>query len=95
MLKMKQLRVKYMAISALFLAIGLILFHKYIELKNIVFDGDGIGIYLLGIEINDRVTNEQVATYEYGFFMASVLCLVVIFIMIYRLVKSKNHIEAV
>lgn len=67
-------KLKYISISILLLVIGLVLFNKYIELKNVVFDGDGIGIYLLDfIEINDKVPNEQVATYANGFLIASVL----------------------
>lgn len=67
--KVVKRKLKYISISILLLVIGLVLFNKYIELKNVVFDGDGIGIYLLDfIEINDKVPNEQVATYANGFF---------------------------
>jgi hypothetical protein len=35
-------------------------------------DGNGIGIYFLGFEINDRVPEKSVPPYAIGFFAASI-----------------------
>ena len=36
-------------------------------------DGNGIGVYFLGLEINDRVLEATIPTYAIGFFIAG-LC---------------------
>ena len=36
-------------------------------------DGNGIGVYFLGLEINDRVSEANISTYAVGFFIAG-LC---------------------
>ncbi|MFS0861173.1 hypothetical protein [Fredinandcohnia sp. 179-A 10B2 NHS] len=40
-------------------------------------DGDGIGVYFLGFEINDSVPEASIPTYAIGFFVASVVSLLV------------------
>jgi hypothetical protein len=76
--------------GSLFFVLSIILFIKFIELRNVVFDGDGIGIYLLGFEINDRVPNGQVITYANGFLIASLLFLIPIIYNSYKSFKQKS-----
>lgn len=42
-------------------------------------DGDGIGVHFLGLEINDRVPEANISTYAIGFFVASVITLLIAF----------------
>ena len=45
-------------------------------------DGDGIGVHFLGLEINDRVPEANIPTYAIGFFVASVITLLVAFVLV-------------
>jgi hypothetical protein len=40
-------------------------------------DGAGIGVYFLGLEINDRVPEANIPTYAIGFFVASFITLLI------------------
>ncbi|RDU38644.1 hypothetical protein DRW41_03525 [Neobacillus piezotolerans] len=40
-------------------------------------DGDGIGVYFLGLEINDRVPEANIPSYAIGFFVASFINLLI------------------
>lgn len=40
-------------------------------------DGDGIGVHFLGIEINDRVPETNIPTYAIGFFVTSLITLLI------------------
>ncbi len=76
--------------AILFLFGAYLLFRAYcinsIYLNGI--DGDGIGIYLLGIEINDRVPTEKVPEYVKGFaLLGSIL---IIAPVINRLFRKKT-----
>ncbi|OCA90373.1 hypothetical protein A8F94_00295 [Bacillus sp. FJAT-27225] len=48
-------------------------------------DGDGIGVYFLGLEINDRVPEANIPSYAIGFFVASFITL---FISLALIVKT-------
>ncbi|KAA0547101.1 hypothetical protein FZW96_14075 [Bacillus sp. BGMRC 2118] len=41
-------------------------------------DGDGIGVYFLGQEINDRVPEENIPTYSIGFLISGLLAILLI-----------------
>jgi len=89
--KVMKKKFKYITISVLFLVMGLALFSKYVELKNVVFDGGGIGIYLLDfIQINDKVPNEQVGAYANGFLITSVLFFIGTLYTLYKSFKQKS-----
>lgn len=84
-------KIKYLLISVLLLIVCLVLFDKYIELKNVVFDGGGIGIYLLNfIEINDKVPNEQVGAYASGFLITSALFFIGTLYTLYKSFKQES-----
>jgi hypothetical protein len=40
-------------------------------------DGDGIGIHFLGLEINDRVPEAKIPSYAIGFFVTSLITLLI------------------
>jgi hypothetical protein len=40
-------------------------------------DGEGIGVYFLGLEINDTVPEAKIPTYAIGFFVASLITLLI------------------
>lgn len=40
-------------------------------------DGNGIGVFFLGLEINDRVLEASIPTYAIGFFIAGVCTLLI------------------
>jgi hypothetical protein len=40
-------------------------------------DGNGIGIYFLGFEINDRVPEKSIPPYAIGFFAASLITMTI------------------
>lgn len=63
--------------SVAFFLITILLVSKGIELWSIGtnIDGAGIGINFLGIEINDRVSEEKIPSYAFGFFITSVFTL--------------------
>jgi hypothetical protein len=47
-------------------------------------DGDGIGIHFLGLEINDRVSEASIPTYAIGFFVASLITMLIAFVLVGR-----------
>lgn len=83
-------RFKFLSFSILSLVVGLGLLKKYFELKELLFDGAGIGIYLGFIEINDRVPNGQVSAYANIFLFISLLFFVVFLYNLYKTVSQKN-----
>lgn len=71
-------------ISLPFINIALKLYH---ELYAEVRDGDGIGLYFLGIEINDKLSYEQIPSYFWGFLTVGLLLIVISFFLFF---KTKN-----
>ncbi|WP_042148314.1 hypothetical protein [Paucisalibacillus sp. EB02] len=57
---------------------GVLLLNKGLDLRSLGtnVDGDGIGVYFLGVEINDRVPEEGISSYAVGFFISSFLALI-------------------
>jgi hypothetical protein len=82
-------RTGFIIITILFFMLSAALFNKHNELKNIVFDGDGIGLYFLGVEINDTVPNEQVATYALRFLIATIISFIVALFSLYISFQKK------
>jgi len=54
-------------LAIIFLILALASFLKFLELQNVVVDGDGIGVYFLCFEINDRVPKEEIPIYAHRF----------------------------
>lgn len=63
--------------SVAFVLITILLVNKGIELWSLGtnVDGAGIGINFLGVEINERVSEENIPSYAFGFFLTSVFTL--------------------
>ena len=56
--------------------VTILLFSTGMNLRSIGpedVDGAGIGVYFLFFEINDRVLTQNIPTYAYGFFVASII----------------------
>lgn len=64
-------------LSTAFALITVLLVNKGIELWSMGtnVDGAGIGIHFLGIEINDRVPEDNIPSYAFGFFITSFITL--------------------
>lgn len=75
------------AISILLIILSMIFIFKSISLLNIVKDGDGIGLYFLGLEINDKLPFEQIPNYSMGFL---VIGFALIFISMGLFVRTQN-----
>jgi hypothetical protein len=55
-------------------------------------DGNGIGIYFLGIEINDRVPEESIPPYAIGLFAAGLTTMTIVIALISKaLIKIKGN----
>lgn len=78
---------KYIFIGIAAFIISLVLFLKFKELRNTVVDVDGIGISLLGFEINDRVTKDKITAYANGFLAAALLMLLPVIYSISKVFK--------
>lgn len=57
---------------------GILLLNKGLDLRSLGtnVDGDGIGVYFLGFEINDSVQEESIPSYAVGFFTSSFFALI-------------------
>jgi ABC-type Na+ efflux pump permease subunit len=64
-------------IVCILILFGVSLLNKGLDLRSLGanVDGDGIGVYFLGFEINDRVPEESISSYAIGFFISSFLAL--------------------
>ncbi|TYS67450.1 hypothetical protein FZC76_12740 [Sutcliffiella horikoshii] len=58
-------------------------------------DGGGIGVYFLGLEINDRVLEANMPTYAIGFFIAGLCTLLISIINLTRLLLRSTSRTAV
>ncbi|MBU9714203.1 hypothetical protein [Evansella tamaricis] len=72
--------------------IGVLSFNKGLELWSLGtdVDGDGIGVYFLTFEINDNVPEENITTYAIGFFIFSILLLIISFVLLIRGFKQRH-----
>ncbi|KKI88457.1 hypothetical protein WQ54_31545 [Bacillus sp. SA1-12] len=64
--------------------ISFLMVNKGLELWSLGtnVDGDGVGIYFLGQEINDKVPKASIPTYAIGFFIASLITLLIAFALV-------------
>lgn len=53
-------------------------------------DGDGIGVHFLGFEIHDRVPEESIPSYAIGFFISSLIALIISIAFAGMNLKSRN-----
>lgn len=66
-------------IAGVLILFGVLLLNKGLELWSLGtdVDGDGIGVFFLGFEINNRVPEESILSYAIGFFISSLVALIV------------------
>ena len=74
--------------SIIIFSISVYLLFKAVSLFNFQRDGDGIGIYIFGLELNDRVLNEQVPKYSFSFLVIGLILVIISAIAYY---KSKTY----
>lgn len=70
--------------SVIILVVSIYFLFKAITLFNVVKDGDGIGITLFGLELNDRVPYEQVAQYSWSFLIIGAILIIISVITHYK-----------
>jgi hypothetical protein len=79
---------KFKYYSAIILSAAIYFIFKAVSLFNFIRDGDGIGITLLGLELNDTVPYEQVPQYSWAFLIIGVILIGISIIIQY---KSKAY----
>ncbi len=85
---------KLLYLSITLLAISLPFIYKGINLFREIpmVDGDGIGLYFFGLEINDTLLTEEIPVYAWGF-LGVAITLIVLSAMAYGLsfyIKGKK-----
>ncbi|MEH7382627.1 hypothetical protein V7138_19340 [Bacillus sp. JJ1533] len=66
-------------VALILMVFTILLFKNGIDLWSLGtnVDGAGTGIYFLGLEINDRVREENIPLYSIGFFISSIVALII------------------
>lgn len=75
-------KIKYY--SAIILAISVYFLFKALALFNVVRDGDGIGITIFGLVLNDRVPYEQVPQYSWSFLVVGAILMAISAVTLYK-----------
>lgn len=83
-------KTKYILIGSAAFIMSLILYFKFTELRNMVVDGDGVGISLLGFEISDSVPNDKITAYANGFLATALVILLPVIYCINNVSKQKS-----
>ncbi|RZT23469.1 hypothetical protein [Fictibacillus sp. BK138] len=86
------------AIGLVFSFIGVLLLTKGLSLRAIgaeSIDGDGIGVYFLGMEISDRVPTADIPTYANSFLGTGVILLLLAVSLFVILLKEKNTFKPI
>ncbi|MGM7702799.1 hypothetical protein ACSVDE_13805 [Pseudalkalibacillus sp. Hm43] len=81
-------------LPVLFVGLSILTVLKGLELHSYGtnVDGQGIGVYFLFFEINDRVPENDIPAYAYGFFLSSLAALLVaIGLFFNRYLKLKHE----
>jgi hypothetical protein len=80
-------------LSIFFVFISILMIIKGIDLWSLGtnVDGNGIGIHFLGLELNDRVPEISIPKYAIGFFITSILPILIAFVLVGEtFIKSNN-----
>jgi CRISPR/Cas system-associated protein Cas10 (large subunit of type III CRISPR-Cas system) len=75
-------------VSILFIAKALDLYNRF---YNEVRDGDGIGLYFYGFEINDKLLYEQIPFYLWSFLAIGILLIIFSVILFIRAKRRKEY----
>lgn len=86
-------RLRFIAMIIFVISIPFILkaLDLYNRFYNEVRDGDGIGLYFLGIEINDKLPYGQIPIYLWSFFIIGILLMVFAVILFIRAKRRKEY----
>jgi hypothetical protein len=77
--------------------ITVLLVNKGLDLRALgsEVDGDGIGIYFWGLEINEQVPEESIPTYAIGFLVASLIPMSIAIALIGKKILKIKQITSV
>jgi hypothetical protein len=64
---------------------------KSISLSRMIKDGDGIGLYFLGFEINDKILFEQIPKYSWSFLIIGLVLIFVSVVLFYNTLNYKDQ----
>lgn len=83
---------RWIAAGIIFI-IGVLLFNKGLDLRALGtdVDGDGIGVYFLNIEINDRVQEASIPAYANSFLTSSFVVFLISFSIVGMNVKIRRR----
>jgi hypothetical protein len=83
---------RWIAAFILFL-LGVLLFNKGMDLRSLGtnVDGDGIGLYFLTLEINDKVQEASIPAYANGFFASSFVVFIISFLIVGMSLKYRKN----
>ncbi|GAA0344355.1 hypothetical protein GCM10008967_38440 [Bacillus carboniphilus] len=78
-------------IAVVLILLAILFFNKGLELRALGanVDGDGIGVHFLAFEINDRVPEESIPSYAIGFFISSIVAIIISIILVGMNLKSR------
>ncbi|MFS1515816.1 hypothetical protein [Bacillus sp. SM2101] len=79
-------------IAGVLLLFGVLLFTEGLNLLSLGtdVDGDGVGVFFLGFEINDRVAEDRILSFAIGFFISSLVAIIVAVAFILTNLKYRN-----
>jgi hypothetical protein len=86
------------AIGIIFSLLGVLLLIQGRSLRAMgaeAIDGDGIGVYFLGMEINDRVAGADIPTYANGFLGTGTILLLLAVSLFVILLKEKSTFKPI
>lgn len=77
---------KWLGLTFLIL-IAILMFNRGLNLWSLGtnVDGDGIGVYFLGLEINDRVPEADIPQYAIGFFISGLITILISLFLLTRI----------
>ncbi|MFE1245008.1 hypothetical protein ACFW35_12825 [Fictibacillus sp. NPDC058756] len=85
-------------IGIIFSLLGVLLLTQGLSLRAVgaeTIDGDGIGVYFLGMEINDKVATADIPTYANGFLGTGTILLLLAVSLFVILLKEKNTFKPI
>ncbi|MED1863097.1 hypothetical protein P4V41_06485 [Fictibacillus nanhaiensis] len=85
-------------IGILFSIVGILLLAYGLNLKAVAetdVDGDGIGVYFLGIVINENVSSVDIPSYANGFLGTGIIFLILAVCMFFILLSEKNTLKPI
>lgn len=82
----------------IFSVLGVLLLTQGLHLRSIGIeevDGNGIGVYFLGMEINDKVAGTDIQSYANGFLGTGTIFLLLAVCLFFILLKEKSTLKPI